>query len=156
KVLCDGVQLGGSKSLRPKTGGGSARTVRSNFRTDAWGASMDQTALVTRNWVADGRKLLEQLAQRGFDVTAAGWIKVNEDGDWRLYIVSPIVEDKGQIEAYRIIDEVLQTWSDPWLSLFDIKVVRPNSRFGGDLARIRNRLVGGVISRAQQAQLGET
>lgn len=116
---------------------------------------MDQTLLVTKNWIDDGRRLLEQLVQRGFDVTAAGWIKFSEDADWHLHIASTMVDEKGRTEAYRLIDDVLQTWSEPWLSLFDIKVVRPTSRLGIDMTHLRNRLVGGVVSRAQQGRLGD-
>jgi hypothetical protein len=61
---------------------------------------MDTDTLV-ENLINDGRKLVEELPQRGFDVAAAFWLKPCEDGKWYFYIVSEAVDAEGLAKAYR-------------------------------------------------------
>jgi hypothetical protein len=35
--------------------------------------------------IADGKRLVDRLAEVGIRVTAAGWVKESENGRWRLW-----------------------------------------------------------------------
>ena len=55
---------------------------------------MDQGTLV-ENRIDEGQRFIDQLVVSGLDVTAAAWVKPTEDGDWRLYVVSKVVDERG-------------------------------------------------------------
>jgi len=75
---------------------------------------MDKGLLV-REQVAGGQKLVEQLVKNGFPLTAAFWRKTDDDSRWRLYLVTPLVEERGPFEAYRQIQAAIDgcRWADP-------------------------------------------
>ena len=111
--------------------------------------------LVTKDWIGDGRRFLEQLIQRGIEVTAAGWLKFSTDGKWRLYIAVKGIADKGAFGTYGVIQEILQTWSDPWLDLVDIRLIDASKQVALDMKKIQDRIADKVISPAWVAQLGD-
>jgi len=55
---------------------------------------MDTESLV-ENLIDDGQKLIEEVSQRGFSVTAAFWLKASEDDRWYFYLVSPVAGETG-------------------------------------------------------------
>ena len=59
---------------------------------------MDQKVLVDE-LIVDGEKLLRQLVEEGYPITAAGWLKEPEWGQWHLYIATPLA-DKDLRAAY--------------------------------------------------------
>jgi hypothetical protein len=97
---------------------------------------MDQIALVTEQ-VDDGRKLLERLVREGIGVTAACWLRTPDDGQWFLYIASPVVDDD-PIEAYRRVHRVIRQMPHPfWVDPFDVKLIRPTSPIARAALEIR-------------------
>jgi hypothetical protein len=103
---------------------------------------MDQVALV-EDQIADGKRLADQLARDGFPMTAAFWLRTREDGQWFLYLVSPVVDSEGHRGAYRRIYDVMPQMSPP-LSIhpFEVKVVRPSSSVAEAVGKMVRRLVG--------------
>jgi hypothetical protein len=86
---------------------------------------MDQLTLVA-NQITDGQRLAEKLAQNGFEVTAAGWIRTTEDGQWFLYLVSPVVDEKGPLGAYRRVNALLRQMPQPFsVHSLDVKLIGP-------------------------------
>jgi hypothetical protein len=85
---------------------------------------MDQTALVGQD-VDEGRRLVQALDRAGFPVVAAFWSSFPEEGDWRLLIASPRVNELGPRGAYAAIQEVLRT-SRIGLPLYRISAVSPD------------------------------
>jgi hypothetical protein len=84
---------------------------------------MDQATLV-ENLIDDGRKLIEQLLQKGEEITAAAWIKTSEDGMWFLYLALPGVEDEDPRVAYRRIGAVMRQMPQPFLiDWMEVKVI---------------------------------
>ena len=82
---------------------------------------MDQNALVN-DQILSGEQLFESLLSDGFDIRVAFWARSAEDGEWSLYLASPIVDEKGATAAYRVVNRSLRkipSWIDP----FEIKVV---------------------------------
>ena len=64
------------------------------------------TAPLVVDQIEDGRKLIEQLASDGFDVTVAFWVRFQfeEDGPW-FYIVSKTVDKEGLHAAYLAVHD---------------------------------------------------
>jgi len=67
---------------------------------------MYKTFLVETD-IEDGRKILEELEKRHLRITAAFWLHFQEEGDWKLVVVSPDVAEKGTTALYTMIVEML-------------------------------------------------
>jgi hypothetical protein len=84
---------------------------------------MDQTPLVAEE-IADGKRFLDRLAEEGFPVTVAGWLRESDNGRWYLYIASPVVDHQGIRNAYGRINDLLHQMPQPFLvSHFGIRAV---------------------------------
>jgi len=108
---------------------------------------MDKTALVEKN-LEDGRRLLEALDEADFQVSAAMWLYVAEDEEWRFMVASPLVDQRGTKASYAFIQDVLARLSPPsGISLKQVSVVSPKQdliklfrvavRTGPDISGIR-------------------
>jgi hypothetical protein len=87
---------------------------------------MDQAALVGRDQIDDGFKLVEQLVQNHFDVVAAFWLKDSEEGQQFLYIASKSVDEHGKNKAYRDVHHAMQQLPALSLDYFDVKLISPS------------------------------
>ena len=87
---------------------------------------MDKPELVEKD-VADGKRLIGSLDSSGFQVVAALWFYEPEDGEWRLIVASPLVEEIGQKDAYALIQEQLARLSPIGIALRQISVISPNN-----------------------------
>src|SRR5262245_39407751 len=82
-------------------------------RPEAWGARMDQGTLVEMQ-IDNGNRLLDQLVEEGVPVAAAAWLKESDDGQWFLYIATPLVDEGGATkEAYRHVNLVIRRLPEP-------------------------------------------
>ena len=72
------------------------------------------TATLVRERIDDGQKLLERLAQEGFEVTAGFWLRLVDDGEWRCYIASPTVEKEGLSAGYRRLHTIIRGMPQPF------------------------------------------
>jgi hypothetical protein len=64
---------------------------------------MDQIPLVNEQ-IEDGRKVVQRLTESDIPITAAGWVKESDRGQWYLYLVTPLVGEVGATTpAYRRI-----------------------------------------------------
>jgi hypothetical protein len=91
---------------------------------------MYKTTLVAAD-IADGRRVVDDL-EKMMHVTAALWLYLEEEDEWKLVIVSPDVADKGPIDLYTRIAVLLNNLSlDPQkpvqMPLTSIKLLSPNS-----------------------------
>ena len=69
---------------------------------------MAQATLVEMQ-IKQGEILIERLAHEGVAVTAAGWVKESESGDWYLYLATPLVSEGGaKTPAYRRVNAVIR------------------------------------------------
>jgi hypothetical protein len=85
---------------------------------------MGKTTLVERD-LEQGRRLIETLDQAGFPVVAAFWSFFAEEGLYRLVIASPVVDEKGPLEAYTRIQAALQNLGTPEFTLDTITALSP-------------------------------
>jgi hypothetical protein len=103
---------------------------------------MDQTPLVEEQ-IAEGKRLLEWLAEAGFPVTVAGWVRETQRWDWHLYLVSPVVEDQGIRIALRRIRTLIQQMPQPLrLGRFDLMVVGSHKPLGEALVDLQRHHPG--------------
>lgn len=100
---------------------------------------MDTDTLVD-NLLGDGQKLVEDLPRRGFEVTAAFWIKPTVDGKWRFYIVSPVVDAEGSLEAYGRLHPLVRAMPQPLrIDPLKIKLIGPTHPIAKDVLAIDRR-----------------
>jgi hypothetical protein len=104
---------------------------------------MDQGTLVEKQ-IEDGQRLIDRLVGEGVAVTAAGWVKESESGQWFLYLVTPLVsKDVATRPAYRRVNAVLRRMPQPfWIDPLEIKVVAPDSPVGEALRDLQQRCPG--------------
>lgn len=72
-----------------------------------------------------GRRRLSVVGASHFRVKAAFWWYLPESLEWRLAIATPLVDEKGPLEAYKDIQKVLIWHPDLNLSLQNISVLSP-------------------------------
>jgi len=84
--------------------------------------------ILVNDLLAEGQRLLEALARNRFPVVAALWSYFPESMEWRLVIVSPVVDRIGPLRAYTRIQRVLATINPSHLSLTDIAALGPASQ----------------------------
>jgi hypothetical protein len=107
---------------------------------------MDQNSLV-ENRIEAGQKLVDELPQRGFEVSAAFWLKASEDTKWRFYIVSPLVEAEGIINAYRQLHPLVREMPQPfWIDPLEIKLIGPSKPMARDVLGILEGAHGQRVS----------
>ena len=78
-----------------------------------------------------GRKLLSKLDVKGYPVEAAYWIFMYERNDWRLHIVSPEVDRKGEIKAYSSLHKIADTL--PFSYELGVFLDRTDNRFFNEM-----------------------
>src|ERR1700694_4570599 len=103
---------------------------------------MDTESLV-ENLIDDGQKLVEEVLQRGFPVTAAFWLKASEDDRWYFYIVSPVVDDEGLAQGYRRLHPLVRRVPEPLgIDPLEIKLIGPSNPIAQDVLAIHRRAPG--------------
>ena len=96
---------------------------------------MVKTSLVDSD-IEEGRRLLDELRRSDsqfsvphFVVRSAFWLYRPDALDWRLFIATPLVDQRGPASAYTDVQGVLRSLPQPlWISLQDISVVSPNDK----------------------------
>ena len=82
--------------------------------------------LLVEPMIEDGERLLRDLDETGFPITAAFWLYNPEPELWRLAIATPIVKEFGPREAYSRIQEVLSRTTHA-TKLWDISALSPTN-----------------------------
>jgi hypothetical protein len=107
---------------------------------------MDTNTLV-KDLIEDGRKIVEQLPQDGFEVTAAFWLKPAEDEQWYSYIVSQVAERERMNDAYRQLYTLIRRMPQPlWIDALAVKLIGPNHPIARDILTIHHRAPGTKVS----------
>jgi hypothetical protein len=116
---------------------------------------MDQGSLVEMQ-IEDGKRLIDRLVEEGIPVAAAGWLKEAEDGQWFLYIASPLVDEEGATKAaYRRVNAVIRQMPQPfWIHPLEIKLVEPGSPIARAMRELNARIPGPSPIRYGGAQIG--
>jgi len=88
---------------------------------------MDSQILVDRN-IIEGKELIEALDNKELNIKAAMWFYFAESDEWKLLIATPMVDEKGPKEAYRLIQMVIgemPATSKTSISFKDVIVLSP-------------------------------
>ena len=108
--------------------------------------------------IKEGQTLLERLAHEGIAVTAAGWVKENDSGDWYLYLATPLVgEDGSTRSAYRRLNAVICTMEEEGFGMdpFEKKVIGPTDPMARDMEAHRAARPGEPPTPFRGDRLGE-
>jgi hypothetical protein len=73
-------------------------------------------------WLDAGRKLTRLLAQSGLQLAWSFWLYSSEANEWRLNLVTPLVDSEGPKRVYAMIREITSASNDPSLILLNISV----------------------------------
>src|SRR5262245_50656148 len=114
---------------------------------------MDQITLVDRR-IADGQKLLLQLAQDGFEVAAGFWLKAPDDTFIHLFIASKVVDQLGPGEAYRKVQQSQQKLQGICISLADVKLIGVQNPIMAGIRQLRKWTTGEKPLHFRGGQLG--
>jgi hypothetical protein len=90
--------------------------------------------------IETGRQLLIELKKidSHFLVRSAFWLYRPDALDWRLFIATPLVDQRGPASAYTDVQGALRKLQPPsWISMQDISVVSPNDK----LVKLLNKAV---------------
>jgi hypothetical protein len=91
--------------------------------------------------IADGKRLVDRLAEVGIRVTAAGWVKESENGRWCLYIATSLVRRGGDSgEVYLRIRAVIREFPQPfWAG--EVRLVEGSGQFARAVQELHQRPV---------------
>ena len=96
---------------------------------------MYKTILVNES-IENGEKLIKKLEERKFPIVAAFWRHLDEEGLWRLVIVSPFVGREGPLRTYGYVREAVDGLGrSVHFGLGDISVMSPSWSQFRDLRR---------------------
>jgi len=112
------------------------------------------TGTLVEDQIDLGKKLIDMLAETGFDVTAAFWVKASEEGSWFLYIASEAVDRLGLAAAYREVYRVFKSAPYEWDLLSEMKLTGKDNPITRDVLEIRNRFANRMATRSRRPQLG--
>lgn len=89
---------------------------------------MVKTSLVESD-IAEGRRLINDLKKvwSHFQVQAAFWLNRPDVMEWRLYLATPLVDQRGPFSTYTDVQNVLRTTPSS-ISMQEISVVSPNDK----------------------------
>lgn len=116
---------------------------------------MDTDSLVKAR-INDGRKFINVLSDRGFDVTAACWAETSEDGIWFLYVASQEVDRKKLAAAYREAFAILDTIPGTMLSASNVKLIGTNNPITLDILELRKLYSERLVGSPTAFELGST
>ena len=114
---------------------------------------MDTNGLVTRR-VEDGQKYINSLSLKGFDVTAACWVRTSDEDVWLLYVASPRVDNRKLADAYSEAYAVLQTMEGTTISASEVKLVGENNPIATEILDVRRRYADTFVDSSILRQLG--
>ncbi len=84
---------------------------------------MDNVTLV-ESQIEDGQKLIAELEQQGFPVTAVFWLKTIDDPQWFLYLAASVVDKRRGVKPYGRIQAIVRQMPQPfWIDPLDVKLI---------------------------------
>ena len=102
--------------------------------------------LLVDDFKEDGALLLDVLEREHFPITAALWFYLDDEGIWRLVIVTPYVDKNGPLRTYMRIMELLDKLEPRFrLNINNISVMSPKWQQFRDVQRtVENMLRLGI------------
>lgn len=121
-------------------------------------------ASLVESVIADGRTLLNELRKSDaqfavphFLVRSAFWLYRSEAFNWRLFIATPLVDQRGPASAYTDVQGVLRSLTKSLtISLQDISVVSPNDKLVKVMKKAANIPSGAKGVRLARTRVDDT
>ncbi|RIK76307.1 MAG: hypothetical protein DCC68_19615 [Planctomycetota bacterium] len=96
------------------------------------------TATLVEEQIDAGKRFVAHLEKSGFPVDVALWALASEDGQWSLYIASPVVDANGTSAAYARVFPELSRSQESWITPFDIKLIGSQHPIAAEAAKYRS------------------
>jgi hypothetical protein len=112
------------------------------------------TKLLVDEQIDAGKALITALAQDGFDVAVALWIKPSDEDLWFLYLGSSSVDPAHIGDAYRRVYDCLRRDQHSTLGLSEIKLVPSSTLIAKDAIEVRDRSTARIPTRYHGKRLG--
>ena len=113
---------------------------------------MDTDTLVADR-IAVGRQLITILAETGFDVAAACWIKTGEDDRWFLYIASEEVNRLGLAAAYQKVYGLFKYTQQEWEFISEVKLIGKDNSITKEILDAQQRFPEMIPERSRKIRL---
>jgi hypothetical protein len=97
------------------------------------------TELLVGARIEDGKRLIDQLIEDGFEVSVAFWANLLGESFWRLYIASPLVDPKRPGEAYPRIFSALNKLGPTSLQISEIRIMDDQNLVAIEVRGTRDR-----------------
>ena len=97
------------------------------------------TELLVEDQIEVGKKVVNQLALDGFEVSVAFWGKEHEDGSWRLYVASPSVKLHDPGSSYPSLYASLVKIPDVGIQLGEIRLLNDQNKTAIAMKQLRDR-----------------
>ena len=114
---------------------------------------MDTVTLV-ENQIDDGQWLLDRLKDSGLIIRAACWVKPFDEDRWSLYIATPLIDEKGSLEAYRQVIPVSRTLDSDWITSSTVMLVGEKHPIVKDVLNILQRFPHNKPIRPPRSMVG--
>jgi hypothetical protein len=103
---------------------------------------MDKVTLVETD-KEDGQKLLTELTRHDFPVTAAAWVKTEDNARWYLFIATPLESRGGPHQGYSRLFSIWPAIPQPfWLKSYDVKLISPDDPIARDALEMLRQYPG--------------
>ena len=99
---------------------------------------MDTNTLVDDK-VEDGEKLIDGLVRENVPVLAACWVKPADEDRWSLYIATPLVDERGLLEAYREVHRLFRSLGDFWIDTSDVMLIGAHHAITREVLALQRR-----------------
>jgi len=99
---------------------------------------VDQSTLVEEE-IVDGRRFIERFAADGHSVSAAAWIKADEDDPWLLFVATDLYDREGPAATYRAAHASLDKLDDLLISSSRINLISSGGPVAQDLRELSQR-----------------
>jgi hypothetical protein len=111
--------------------------------------------LLAASQIEDGKRIIDQLVRDGFEVTVAFWVKTGEEGLWRLYIASPLVDDQRPGKAAPAFYDSLSKIPDSSVQFSEIRLVNAANPMARNAIALRDRHPAKIPDRYQGKRLDD-
>ena len=114
---------------------------------------MDTITLVAEQ-IGDGQRLIDGLGRENLPVRTACWVKPIEEDRWSLFLVSPLVDEKGSTSAYGEVYRVLRSLGTSYITASDIRLIGVGDPITRDTLEIQSQHPGRLATRSRRPMLG--
>jgi len=96
------------------------------------------TITLVEHQIEDGQQLLDKLAQDGFEVVDAAWVKPVDEERWSLLLATPVLEIEGAALAYRKVYASLRSIGNVGITDSEIKLIGEKQQVALALKTLRH------------------